>query len=111
MKISKYARKPFFVEAVQVNGLEMDEISEWCGGEIIMVEDVPCIKVKVKRPLHVRQTQAFAGDWILKSEHGFKVYTDRRFNLDFIEYEGKTEIIDTFVSKVEGLIKKYNIGQ
>ncbi len=41
------------------------------------------ISVPVKRPLNRRQTTAFVGDWVLKANKGFKVYTDKAFKENF----------------------------
>jgi hypothetical protein len=83
MHINSYIRKPFTIEAVQVATSNMYDIANWCGGHL----DAGTIKVPVKRPLSPKQTIANVGDWVLKSDSGFKVYTDEAFkrNFDLIE--------------------------
>lgn len=95
-----YVRKPFRVNAVQVTHENLAEVSEWCKGEV--QEDIkgastrPYIKVPVHRPLNQRQTHAFVGDWILESEMGLKVYTQRAFETSFTETdEGVLDIPST----------------
>ncbi len=97
LKIEHYTRKPFPVEAVQVTEENLNEVAEWCGGDIhastkTLRNDageetskikLPFIKVDVHRPLNDRQTKAFVGDWVLKSESGFKVYTLKAFDNSF----------------------------
>lgn len=92
MKTDKFARKPFFVDAVQVTHANIDEVAKWCGGDVrSMAQDagpdqmkaVFYIKVRVTRPLNVRQTQAFVGDWVLYAGTGYKVYTDAAFHKSF----------------------------
>lgn len=97
LKIEKYTRKPFPVDAVQVTEDNLSEVALWCGGDIhtstkTLRDDqgvetgkikLPYIKVDVHRPLNDRQTKAFVGDWVLKSESGFKVYTLKAFDGSF----------------------------
>lgn len=87
IELAKYARKPFFVDAVQVTDDNMDDVAHWCGGErreeAVNEDLVQYIKVKVKRPLSAKQTKAYAGDWVLLAGTGFKVYTDSAFEKGF----------------------------
>lgn len=93
METRKFVRLPFEVEGVQVTEENMQEVAAWCGGEVF--EKVakgtiqPYVKVKVHRPLNEKHTQAFSGDWVLSSETGFKVYTDRALTSSFSE-EGRS---------------------
>lgn len=82
-----WVRKPFYVEAVQINEDNMEVIAAWCGGKILTTkaESTRYIKVKVKNPMTARQTMGFAGDWILKSGDSFKVYKDESFKKVFEE--------------------------
>lgn len=85
----KYVRKPFYVEAIQVTPENMEEVAQWCSGEVRASkktpegEDEQYIKVWVQRPLDERQTKAFAGDWILYAGTGFKVYMTKAFEKSF----------------------------
>lgn len=97
LKIEQYTRKPFPVDAVQVTEENLNEVAKWCGGDIhtstkTLRNDageetgkikLPFIKVDVHRPLNDRQTKAFVGDWVLKSDSGFKVYTLKAFDNSF----------------------------
>lgn len=86
MKVLNYVRKPVTIQAVQVTEADMNDISNWCGGRIIVdFEDTTQthIKVRVIKPQDERQTQAFVGDWILKLGKSFKVYTDDAFKKGF----------------------------
>lgn len=89
METSKYVRKPFYVNAVRVDYDSMGDIANWCNGYINLGEDETerHIKVRVHRPMNERQTQAFVGDWVLKSESSFKVYTDKAFKNQFVPVE------------------------
>ena len=82
-----YQRKIFLVEAVQVTEDDMSLTAQWCGGEVVQTPytDKKHISVPVKRPLNRRQTTAFVGDWVLKANKGFKVYTDKAFKENFEE--------------------------
>lgn len=83
MKTHKFARKPFYVDAVRVSEANISEVAEWCGGVLMEEDGAPYIKVTVHRPLTDRQTMAFLGDWILESGNGFKVYTPKAFDKSF----------------------------
>lgn len=90
---TKHARKPFVVDAIQVTKENMAEVADWCSG--VLTNDDPdagtdaeplFIAVDVNRPLNVRQTKAYPGDWVLNLVgSGFKVYTDKAFQKSFDE--------------------------
>lgn len=98
----QYARKPSFVEAVQVTAENMPEVANWCSGQIVLpegklgvttAEDYAKghIKVKVFRPQNERQTKAFVGDWVLRvRKESFKVYTNEAFERSY----DSTEVIE-----------------
>lgn len=76
----KYQRKPYGVTGVQVTEENMRDVAKWCGGRIRRDDNnVPYIKVKVRRPADERQTEARPTDWVLLSKSGPKVYLDDAF--------------------------------
>jgi hypothetical protein len=81
----KYIRKPLYVDAVRVTAQNFDEIVAWCQGEVLTEEvegtgtTKKFIKVRVHNPKNPRQTKAFIGDWLLYTERGYKVYTNKAF--------------------------------
>ena len=88
---TQYIRKPLYVAAVRVTGANFDEIVSWCQGEA-QQDDVPgqgtgkkYIRVRVHNPKNPRQTKAFVGDWLLYTERGYKVYTNKAFHESFDE--------------------------
>lgn len=88
---TKYIRKPLYVAAVRVTSTNFDEIVAWCQGEV-QQEEVPgkgtgkkFIKVRVHNPKNPRQTKAYVGDWLLYTERGYKVYTNKAFHSSFDE--------------------------
>lgn len=85
MKIEKFARKPFAVEAVQVTEENMEEVAAWCSGEIRGGSNPSnaYIKVKIYHAINKRQTQAFVGDWVLRMGKGFKVYLEGAMDKTF----------------------------
>lgn len=83
IKTTRYARKPFEVDAVQVSAENFQEVAEWCGGEIKTFPNEQFIKIHVPRVLNERQTKAYIGDWVLKAGQGFKVYTNKGFLKSF----------------------------
>lgn len=109
LKTDKFARKPFYVDAIQVTGENMEAVAEWCQGNVVKAEPPKAsyIKVRVHRPMTPRQTQAFVGDWVLYAGTGFKVYNDRAFRNHFetaVVTQNNTENQTTvFVEKDETL--------
>lgn len=97
MKTEKYTRNPFVIDAVQVTDDNINEIAQWCSGDVRTAEIKPgkedhYIKVRVQRPLNERQTQAFVGDWVLFAGTGYKVYTNKAFRKCFTKYEEDTTV-------------------
>jgi hypothetical protein len=83
LKTHKFARKPFYVDAVRVSEENIERVAEWCSGEIQTDDEGKHVKVKVHRPLTDRQTKAYIGDWVLFAGTGFKVYTPKAFDKSF----------------------------
>jgi hypothetical protein len=82
-------RKPLYVDAVRITGANFDAVADWCQGEI-QEDQVPAqgtrkkfIRFRAHNPKNPRQTKAFVGDWLLCTERGYKVYTNRAFHASF----------------------------
>lgn len=89
MHVQKAQRKSFDVDAVRVTAENIDEVAEWCRGDVRTAEDGrQYIKVRVLRPLNENQTMAFAGDWVLYAGTGYKVYVNGAFNKAFVIITG-----------------------
>ena len=93
----QYIRKPLYVDAVRVTAANLDDIATWCQGEVAQ-DEVPgkgtgkkYVKVRVHNPINPRQTKAFVGDWLLYTERGYKVYTNKAFHESFDEVAPATE--------------------
>lgn len=85
LAIERYTHVPLYVNAVQVTAENMADVAAWCGGTIQTdAEKKQFIKVAAIRPLRERQTQAYVGDWVLKTDVGLKVYTTKAFTRGFI---------------------------
>jgi hypothetical protein len=92
LTLVKYSRKPFDVVAVELSQENIEEVAQWCGGEV-RTSDLSksgglegyqqYIKVPVKRPLNDRQTRAYYGDWVVEANDSFKVYTPKAFVSSF----------------------------
>lgn len=90
MQLQQFTRKPLVVEGVQVTEENFQEVAEWCNGGSYNEPKGKYIKVDVQNPLTPRQTKAFVGDWVLKSNRGFKVYTETGLKNAFSEPEEET---------------------
>ena len=86
---TRYMRKPFYVDGIQVTAENLPAVAAWCKGKIEREDEtrgrIEFIRVDVLRPLNDRQTKAFVGDWVLHSDTGFKVYTGSAFSRCFVE--------------------------
>lgn len=81
---TKYVRKPLYVDAVQITEENFDEAVRFCFGESAVDEDdQKYIQVRVHQPKNQRQTRAYVGDWLLYTQRGYKVYTDKAFHTNF----------------------------
>lgn len=86
MQTTKFTRRPFDVDAVQVTADNIDEVAKWCQGDVNTdTEGNQYVKVRVLRVLNERQTQAYVTDWVLYAGTGYKVYTDKAFKKSFDE--------------------------
>lgn len=94
----KYVRKPLLVDAVQVTADNFAEIAAWCQGTITASDgsqvhtldpSTQYIHVRVHNPVNVRQSKAFVGDWILYTDRGYKIYTNKAFKGSFEPYVGE----------------------
>jgi hypothetical protein len=92
IQTQRYIRRALFVDAIQVTDENFDELITWCQGDSQNDGTRKYIRVRVHTPKSIRQTQAFVGDWILYTDRGYKVYTNRSFtdNFDLAEEEVKT---------------------
>ena len=91
----KYVRKPLYVDAVCVTEENFLEIAFWCQGSIKNNDGSESkageqidprrqhIQVRVHNPKTSRQTKAMVGDWILYTDRGYKVYTEKAFRSSF----------------------------
>jgi hypothetical protein len=88
----QFTKKPLHVEAVRITRNNFADVVKWCSGRVRTERsDAPqnagkkFIKIEAHNPINIRQTKAFVGDWILKTERGFKVYTHVSFTQSFDE--------------------------
>lgn len=89
----QYIKKPLYVDAVQVTEGNFRDVARWCEGHIRSEpgssgpesRNVRYIKVDAHNAISTRQTKAYVGDWILKTERGYKVYNAKAFAESFDE--------------------------
>lgn len=89
LKLERFIRKPFPVDGVQVTEENMPYVAEWCKGTCERDKDGPYIQLSIPRAWNVRQTKAYATDWVLKLGKGFKVYTNPSFHKTFEKPQNK----------------------
>jgi hypothetical protein len=88
LAVQRYTHVPLYVQGVQITAENMAEVASWCAGSLQTDnEKKQYIKVATIRPLRERQTMAYVGDWVLKTEVGLKVYTNKAFTRGFVDAE------------------------
>lgn len=105
VETAKYVRKPLYVDAVQVTEENFKAVVNWAQGDIgssdaessaqnLKPEEIEqidttkhYIRIRVHNPKSPRQTKAFVGDWILYTDRGYKIYTDKAFKDNFNKVE------------------------
>lgn len=105
--IASYRRKSFSIKAARVTPLNIEELAKWCRGKILDGEKEgnfsrQYIKVRVAFPVSDRQTEAHTGDWLVKRNQSFKIYTDKAFHRTF-ENENGPKITAKFLPQSEVL--------
>lgn len=98
IKTQKFVRKPVHVDAVRITRNNFEEVAKWCQGEIL--EDPHgrgsrrrYIHVRVHNPKNDRQKMAYVGDWLLYTDRGYKIYTNKAFNQSFALAEGFADLV------------------
>lgn len=103
----KFVRKPLYVDAVRVTADNFLELAFWTQGSIRNNDDTEPeagkpidpdnqhIRIKVHKPMNLRQQQAHVGDWILKMEpdqrggqQKIKIYNPEAFDSSFDKVTG-----------------------
>lgn len=96
---STWIRKNSVVEAVRVNRAEVHKIAYWCGGSILATdtgdrkrEGIGSIYILLPfKSNYNKPNRAFMGDWIVKDDEGFKVYSHDAFSAVFPKKAEKDE--------------------
>lgn len=79
----QYIKKPLYVDAIRITRTNFDDVAAWCSGRIQNERSKKYIKIKAHNPINNRQTKAFVGDWVLRTERGFKIYSHQAFQDSF----------------------------
>jgi hypothetical protein len=97
----KFVRKPLYVDAVQVTEENFEEIARWSYGTITSDNDdgtgKKFIHIRVHQPQSTRQQKAYVGDWVLYTDRGYKIYTEKAFQSNFDKVEPESERNDEVV--------------
>lgn len=91
MKITAYDRRPFSVEAVQVDFENVNEVAEWCKGTVIKQKtrmmgvetDVPAIRVEGQGDNRGKFFIATLGCYVVSLKGSFRVYKPVQFENTF----------------------------
>lgn len=94
METRNARRKSFDVQFVVVTAENMEEVAEWCSGEVGGEGDERFIKIIDKNAISTRQAKAFVNDYVLKMSAtgtSFKAFTEKAFKKSFEEMNTKTD--------------------
>lgn len=91
MNIEKYDRRPFSVEAVQVNFENVHEVAKWCKGDVIKQKtkmlgidtDVPAVRFEGQGDNRGKSFVATLGCYIVELKGNFRVYKPAAFDATF----------------------------
>lgn len=90
-----WVRNSFPVEAIQVTGENIRAVASWCEGSVGQTQSKTYPKAYIDlctvQYNKVRQTKAYVGDWILKTDEGFKHYRDESFRTAYSKKVSKYE--------------------
>lgn len=94
MDIKQFTRKPFPVNAVQVTLQNVDEVAQWCGGDVALrptkmmgtYTDLPVILLKGQGENRGKDFEAALGCWIVELKGSFRSYKPQQFESSFDEY-------------------------
>jgi len=94
VKTKQYVKNPLYVNAVRITRKNFEDVASWCEGSIQTESKThpqnpgaKFIKIDAHNPINTRQTKAYVGDWVLKTDRGFKVYINKAFTESFREAE------------------------
>ncbi len=83
MDIKNARRKTFDVEFVEVTQENLLEVGDWCGGQIVLDDGSSHIKLATPNVVNNRQSNAYVGDFVLKSPTGFRSFSAKAFKNTF----------------------------
>lgn len=101
MKIEKFVRRPFDVNAVQVTPQNAAEIAAWCGGKVGQSDyklagfdgvKLDTVLVPGNGPNEGRDVQARIGSWVVELDGKFRVLRKKQFHEMFAK---KDEVLVT----------------
>ena len=101
LETMKYVRKPFYIEAVQITSLNIENVAKWVDGDVRTDDQGQYVKVRVHRPITERQTKAYHGDWVLYAGTGYKVYTPKAFANSFEQHSAAITLQNVDAKAVE----------
>jgi hypothetical protein len=111
---SRWVRKNSNVEAVRLNRAEIHKIAFWCGGAIRATdaggrEGALYILLPFKSNYN-KPNRAFMGDWILKDDDGFKVYSHESFSGVFLKMSKDTEKFAEILKLVKHAMSEQDVA-
>lgn len=115
MEFTKYVRKPFMIEAIQITEENMQEVCDMIGFEIRHKDGQPYIVVNKK--IVPNGYRAYVGQWVTRMGNNIRCYPKRVFDDQFIDYgpewsswfedesEDTPDVKDAFLDKLNVAIQ------
>lgn len=95
MELQEFVRKPFPVQAVQVDFANAYEVAEWCKGSVVLKKtrlmggagkgemDLPTVVFKGTGDYRDKEFTAGLGDWVVELRGNFRVFKKAQFKATF----------------------------
>jgi hypothetical protein len=113
---SRWVRKNSNVEAVRLNRAEVHKIAFWCGGAIMATDSggregagTLFIQLPFKSNYN-KPNRAFMGDWILKDDDGFKIYSHEAFQNVFLKAEKDAKKYGAILNLVKHAMSEQDVA-
>lgn len=97
METTKFVRKPFLVEAVEVTSENLDEIAELVGD--VREDDNGTLYIHVDRRLVPNVYRVYPGFWMTKMGDHIRCYSKKIFRAQFVE---STQDLENWIKTLSG---------
>lgn len=84
LNIGTYYRIPFPVQGALVTSENLEEVAKWCDGEVKEADGKKFVKIPSIKSTNEKNTRAYPGAWVLKSDKSYRIYGENAFRSCFV---------------------------